>query len=261
MAVQLAEVRAAAGALAHGDLAAAEHALRALGPAARWAREQLAQDLLRTGDARQSALRSLSAQLLRAARPDGPVPVDRSHLLVLLRENQAFYLGPWMRLVRLLEAVVQRPISELNRWLGADHHLLFTLAVLSAGLLLGIYLRVGRLISHGAGNAAYGGGVAVRGPNGLWREAEDLWSRGDRLQAIARGRAALLARLDRDGVLRAVPGLTDRELEAGLSASAQAQAARDFRRAYAYGRWAERGSEVEEAWRQLGLIWRTGDRR
>lgn len=259
MTVHLAEVRNAAGALVRGDLQAAERALRALGPAGRWAREQLAQALHDTGKARQHALHSLATQLLRAASPAHSAPLDHARLLLLLRDNQMFYSGTWMRVVRLLQNAVQRPLAEVSHWLAAGHHALAALAVLSAALLVGIYLRVGRLLPQGAAHAAYGSQAAAAGPQGLWRTAQDHWKRGERLQALSSGRAALLARLDRDGVLRAVPGLTDRELELSLAASAQAEIAREFRRAYAYGRWAERGSEVEEAWRQLGLLWQAGD--
>lgn len=261
MALNLAAVRMASHALAKGETGIAARALRALGAKGKWAQDALRRDLRLHGAQLHSALRALSQELQRSLLKASRAPVHMGRLTLLERENQALYLSLWTRITQWLQNLLGNPVAVVLAWLNQDHHLLIVLAVISAALLVFIYLRLGRLIPRGAGNVAFGTAPLALGPGAQWREAEALWQRGDKLAALATGRRAVLTRLDRDGMLRMAPGMSDREMARGLAQSPLAQVAQAFYRAYAYGRWARRSESVDEAWRQLTLLFEPEKRR
>lgn len=261
MALNLVAVRTAVQALAKGETGTAARALRALGTQGTWAQEALSRDLRLHGARLHSALTALAQELQRSLLPAARAHVNIGRLTLLQRENQALYLGLWTRITQALQSLLGHPIAAILAWLDQDHHLLIVLTVMSVALLLGISLRLGRLIPRGAGNIDLRTTPLSIGPGAQWREAEALWQRGDKLAALATGRLAVLTRLDREGMLRMAPGMSDREMALGLAKSPLAQVAQAFRRAYAYARWASRSDSVDEAWRQLALLWQPERRR
>lgn len=256
-------MRAALQALRQGDLRTAAAALHALGGTGRWAQHALSRAAMLHGHARGVALHALERELASSLVPARPAPVHREHLEALIAESQALYLGIAQRILRFLSQLFAGPLASGLNWLDEGRHLVYVLGVLSAGLLVIVYLWLGRFVPRGASQALYGSDSAARGPFGQWREAEDLWRQGERLLALGLGRSAVIARLDRSGLLRAMPGLSDREIERSLAKHESGGAAKAFRRAYAYGRWADGRDELalQEAWQQLRLLWQTGENR
>ncbi len=236
-------------------------ALRGIGPSANWAVAALRHAAALHGHARSAALRALAAALQRSLGGSA-ARIDPHRLGQLAAENHALYTGLWERIVRWASTFIVDVLRAVLPWLGRDHHLLYLLGFVCLAALVWVALRYGGLLPRGAANALYGDAGTSRGPAGLWHQAQDRWNRGDRLGALACGRSAVVGRLDQGGLLRAVPGISDREIERKLERSPLAPAARSFRRAHAYGRWAAgRDEAMQEAWEQLCLLWRGGDGR
>jgi hypothetical protein len=236
-------------------------ALEGIGPAAGWAVATLRHAAALHGEARSTALKELGVALRRSLGQGAP-SIDPAHLAKLAAANRAMYTGLFERIGRSVATFITTVLQAVLGWLAQDHHFVYVAGVLCLAALAWVALKFGGLLPRGAANALYGDAAAAQGPLGLWRQAQERWNRGDHLDALAYGRRAVIARLDQGGLVRAVPGISDREIERKLARSPLGETARRFRRAHAYGRWAEgRDDAVQEAWEQLDRLWRGGDGR